>query len=199
MKMKSIELVEQLQADVRQLILTTGYLQSERQADVVTQPATGKWSVVQVLEHLNSYGRYYLPALETSVRKGRHPSREWYHAGWLGDYFTRIMRPAEDGQVKNKMKAPKEHRPTPNLDAKAVMETFLEQQRLLLELLEQAKSKDIGHIRTPISLSRFIRLKTGDTFRFLVAHEQRHFTQIQRTLVVVKESKGKFPIAHQVA
>jgi DinB superfamily len=190
MKIKSNELIEQLQAEVRQLILTTGYLRTENTRVLTLQPSAGKWSVAQVLEHLNSYGRYYLPAIEKSITESNRPATEWFKSGWLGNYFTKIMRPGVDGKIANKMKAPKDHTPVLILDIHAVINTFMEQQRTLLNLLEEAKQKDIGKIRTPISISRFIKLKTGDTFRFLVAHEQRHFVQINNTLKQVKSSDG---------
>lgn len=196
--MKSIDnlsLLEQLQADTRQLIATATFLKNEDPGFLLQQPAPGKWSVIQVLEHLNSYGIYYLPALANGLKKGG-PSEKKFQPGWLGNYFTNLMLPKE-GVVKNKMKAPKNHRPAFHADAYPILETFLEQQHRLLELLELAKQKNIGTIRIPISLSRLIRLKAGDTFRFFIAHEQRHFVQIRNTLAVVKEVTGKFPAAHQ--
>jgi hypothetical protein len=187
MKIRSVELIEQLQADVRQLILSTGYLQTEDTHLLTIQPEAGRWSVAQVLEHLNSYNRYYLPEIEKSMTRSALPAVKWFRAGWLGDYFTRIMRPGAGGSIVNKMKAPKAYRPVLILDAKAVIHTFLEQQHDLLNLLEEAKGKNIGKIRTAVSISRFITLKTGDTFRFLIAHQQRHFVQISNTLKRVKE------------
>ena len=68
-KYKSIELLEQLQADTRQLILTANYLRTIDPGLLLQEPAPGKWSVIQVLEHLNSYGRYYLLAIERSLEK----------------------------------------------------------------------------------------------------------------------------------
>lgn len=191
MKIRSIELIEQLQADVRQLILMAGYLQTEDTRLLTLQPATGKWSVAQVLEHLNSYNRYYLPAIEKSMVQSTIPAAQWFRAGWLGNYFTRIMRPGTDGKIGNKMRAPKNHRPVLTVDIKSVMQEFTEQQRRLLSLLEQAKEKNIGKIRTPISISRFIKLKTGDTFRFLIAHQQRHFVQVSNTLKQVKDREPR--------
>jgi DinB superfamily len=82
----------------------------------------------------------------------------------------------------------KGHRPAALLDAHTVLDTFIRQQHELLELLELAKTKNIGSIRTPISISRLIRLKLGDTFRFLIAHEQRHFIQVKNTLAAVKRT-----------
>jgi hypothetical protein len=150
-------------------------------------PEPGKWSVLQVLEHLNSYGRYYLPAIEKSLHKNE-PATEDFRPGLIGDYFTKMLAPSEQGAIKHKMKAPKDHRPAPHLQDELVIKTFLDQQHILLELLEKAKSKNIGRIYTPISISRFIKLKLGDTFRFLIAHEQRHFIQINNTMAQVKKT-----------
>ena len=135
-----------------------------------------------MIEHLNSYGRYYLPALESAMMYSQHKPVEWYTAGWLGDYFTRSMLPSSKGAVTNKMKSPKDHRPKADLDSKPVIDEFLHQQQRLLALLEKAKDVNISKARVPISLTRFIRLKVGDTFRFLIAHEQRHFVQVRNTV-----------------
>jgi hypothetical protein len=185
-KYKSIELLENLQADTRQLILTVNYLQTTNPGLLLQEPAPGKWSVIQVLEHLNSYGRYYLLAIERALEKDK-PAIEVFKPGWLGNYFTKLMKPGENGIIVNKMQSPKDHQPSKYLDVFPVLTTFLEQQHYLLELLELAKSKNISSIRTPVSISRLIRLKVGDTFRFLVAHEQRHFVQIDNTLAMIKE------------
>lgn len=184
-KYNSTALLDQLQSDVRSLLITTSYLQSEAPDTLLTQPAPGKWTVIQVLEHLNSYARYYHPAIHRSLQQNK-PAVEFFKPGWAGDYFTKMMQPAEDGSIKMKMKAPKDHRPVPSLDPKVVIDEFIKEQHELLNLLEFAKTKNIGDIRTPISISRLIKLKAGDTFRFLIAHEQRHFLQIRHTLEAIK-------------
>lgn len=199
MKIKSLELVEELQAATRQLILETGYLKTEERKLLTLQPAPGKWSVAQVIAHLNSYGRYYLPAIEKSMRESSFPAAAWFNSGWLGDYFTRIMQPGKNGAITNKMKAPKDHRPALIIDSEAVITEFLEQQHHLLHLLEWAKEKDLGRMRTPISIAKFIRIKTGDVFRFLIAHEQRHFVQIQNALAMIKGVTGKLQEVHPAA
>lgn len=61
---------------------------------LLRQRAENKWSVTQYLEHLNSYGHYYLPAIEKSIEKAtrnRWSSSEEYTPGWLGNYFTNLM------------------------------------------------------------------------------------------------------------
>lgn len=196
-KMNSQQLLEQLQSDTRELIATTLRFRAEDPGLLLSTPAPGKWSVTQVLEHINSYGHYYLPAIEASMKRGGTATKE-FKPGWLGDYFTRLMLPDDSGRVRSKMKAPKAHRPSLRADAKPVVETFLQQQYRLLELLETAKEKNIGSIRVPISISKLVRLKLGDTFRFLIAHEQRHFLQISNTLETLR-ARDRSPIGRQAA
>ncbi len=190
-----VEMLDSLQNDVRQLILEANYLKSIDPAILLQEPAPGKWSVIQVLEHLNSYGRYYLLAIERSMNRNTE-TVEYFKPGWIGDYFTKLMKPGKNGQISNKMKSPKDHRPSKYPDAFPVLNTFLEQQQYLLDMLELAKTKNIGAIRTPISISRFIKLKLGDTFRFFIAHEQRHFVQINNALASIRGVKDILPTAH---
>ena len=184
-KIQSQLLINELEAATRKCITEATYLKSTDPALLLDQPAPGKWSVIQVIEHLNSYDRYYLLAIERSMQKDR-PAKEFFKPGWLGSYFTKMMKPTDDGRVVNKMQAPSGHRPPAHLDAFPVISSFIEQQHYLLELLEKARAKDLGSIRVPISLAKFIRLKLGDTFGFLVAHKQRHFIQIRNTIAAVK-------------
>ncbi len=185
-------MLNQLQADVRQMILDATHLKATDPGILLQEPAAGKWSVIQVLEHLNSYGDYYLLAIERSLEQNK-PAIEFFKPGWMGDYFTKLMKPRENGTIPHKMQAPKDHRPTKYPDAFPVLTTFLEQQHYLLELLEKAKAKNIGSIRTPISISKLVKLKVGDVFRFLIAHEQRHFIQIENTLAAVQGFTNKYP------
>lgn len=189
---KADELLEQLQENVRSLIVQGKRLMHHEPAHLLQQPAPGGWSVAQVLAHLNAYSRYYHREMEKSLQKNK-PARVTFKPGWLGNYFTNMMLPGADGEVRNKMKAPKGYRPDPLLDAKEVVQEFLQHQQHLLQLLEKARGKNIGALRIPVSIAPLIRLKLGDTFRFLIAHEQRHFIQVHRILKQL--GAGKQPAA----
>lgn len=197
-KISTVTLLESLKADSRQIILQTNYLLHEDPEVLLLQPGESRWSVTQVIEHLNSYGRYYLPHIRKSLVNTAGTSAEVYRPGLLGDYFTRSMLPKSNGQVTNKMQAPKAHRPPVDIDSNIVLAEFLNQEHELLEYLDKAANANLQKIRIPISLSRFIKLQLGDTFRFLIAHHQRHFVQVQKTLKEVKEVKTQALRLHGV-
>ena len=65
------------------------------------------------------------------------------------------------------------------LDIKAI-DKFLEQQHQLLEILKIAKTKDLNKIKTAISISKWIKLKLGDTLRVVIYHNKRHIAQANK-------------------
>lgn len=182
MRYNSETLLDELQGHVRELILEANRLLHLSREVLQQSPGPGRWSVAQVMEHLNFYNRHYVPAIRSKLQgHGTSPSTG-FRPGWLGDYFTKLMQPGENGTVAKKMKAPNNAVPAAQPDGHAQIRAFIDHQQQLLNLLEDAKSANISSIRVPTSLSRFIALKLGDTFRFFIAHEQRHFVQVRRVL-----------------
>jgi len=167
-------------------------------AVLAKQPAPGQWSAAQCLEHLNYYSRYYLPAIEKAIAAGKstRPSAT-FQAGWLGAYFTKLMSPQANGALKSKMQAPKNAVPSEAPDPRAVLAEFIDHQETLLKLLDQAATVNIGRLRVPISIAPWIRLKLGDTFAFLIAHEQRHAVQLIRAIEVVQNTLPASNISEQ--
>lgn len=143
------------------------------------QPHPGAWSALECLEHLNLYGDYYLPVIQQQMGKSKFAPRPYFRSGLLGNYFANSMLP----QAKlNKMKTFQDKNPAGSrLDAGALTR-FTQQQEQLLQILDQARNTDIGRIKIPITLSKWIRLKLGDTLRFVIYHHERHMQQAQRAL-----------------
>ncbi len=181
---QSEKLLERLAADVREILLKTEPLKTLDSEELRKKPAEDAWSVVEVIAHLNYYARFYLTAMEEQLDGHQTQAKSTFTPGWFGNYFTKIIGPSADGAVKNKMTTPKDGRPLAPaaLDPQQEIQEFVQHQHQILNLLKIAHSADLGRIRVPISLTRMIRLKLGDTFRFVVAHEQRHFQQIARIL-----------------
>ena len=173
---------EQLKSDIRHLLMQAQQLQHLNEELLQQAPPGGGWSVAQVLEHLNIYARYYLPAIETHLHLHQTKPATVFHSGWLGNYFTNLMKPGEQGLIARKMKAPSNAIPSAGPHAPFMLDEFIHHQHQLLNLLDLSATAHLGKIRIPTSLSKMIRLKLGDTFRFVIAHQQRHFVQISNIL-----------------
>jgi hypothetical protein len=198
-KFKSEELISELQNDVKQLIAAAEHLQTADPVKLSYSSEEGKWSAAQCLEHLNAYSRYYLPAIEKAISPISKEVNSWFVPGFWGNYFTKMMRPTNVYQVKNRMKAMKAYTPNKGLNVQQVFQEFFQHQNKLLQLLEVARRRDLGSIHVPISISRFIKFKLGDTFRFLIGHEQRHMIQARNAIKAVGIATDKFPVILEAA
>jgi DinB superfamily len=148
------------------------------------KPSTEGWSANECLQHLNSYGRYYLPSIENVLIKSqRAEESSQFSPGWFGNYFTKLMLPTKEGKLSKKMKSPKDHSPKTIIESHQVIAEFIDQQEKLLQLLRKAKGIGLNKNRVGISIAPFIKLKLGDVFMFLIAHIIRHVQQAERALV----------------
>lgn len=143
--------------------------------------APDKWSILECLEHLNLYGDYYLPRIEQAVKESKGKQKNVYNPGWLGDYFAKSMLPKKNGTVM-KMSTFKDKNPIITGSREKVLEEFINQQKRYLELIHQSESIDLEEKRIPITISKWIRLKLGDTMHFNVNHNIRHYLQAKKIL-----------------
>ncbi len=197
-KFKSADLIKELKEDVQRLQAAAEHLKNTEKSKLVYVVNEGTWSVVQCLEHLNAFGRYYLPAIEKAIAVKSGEKSAWFNSGFLGDYFTKSMKPKNVYEIKNKMKTMKNFNFPNSLNVDTVMKEYIDQKAKLQQLLDTANDRDINSIRIPITLTKMIKLKLGDTFRFLIAHEQRHMIQARNTLKSTGVATDKFPIILQV-
>jgi DinB superfamily len=137
------------------------------------------WSVLECLEHLNLYGDYYIPEITHQIAASKNkPAKEIFKSGILGNYFANSML-VKDGKM-TKMKSPKDKNPVHSKLGTEVIDRFLAQQESLKKLLQEAKQVDLQKTTCAISISKFVRLRLGDTFRFLIYHIDRHVKQAER-------------------
>jgi hypothetical protein len=90
------EWVGQLQEQVeRHLVKATVLYQNLTEEELLTPPPNGGWSVAQCLDHLNSYGHYYIPAIKKAILFSPYSLRKadpYFKTGLLGNYFTKLMK-----------------------------------------------------------------------------------------------------------
>ena len=186
MKYNTQALLAQLEADVREILLQSNELQQVSPDLLCIKPNALQWSVAQILEHLNIYARHYVRAIEQCLHLHQTKPSAEFKPGWLGGYFTRLMKPVGSNTTAKKMKAPKNAQPSQYPNAEAELKEFIGHQHQLLNLLAMAHSANLSKLHIPTSLHSKLRLRLGDSFLFFVAHEQRHCEQIKQTLTTAK-------------
>lgn len=179
MKFNSNQLIEDLLERTRKNINKAEDLKNREVSLLNWRSTKESWSVLECIEHLNLYGDYYLPECERVMELSHHISDKNFKSGWLGNYFAQSMLPKEK---LNKMKTFKDKNPINSQLTKSTLDRFILQQQKTLDLLHIARNKNLGKIKTGISISKWIKLKLGDTFRVVIYHNDRHMVQIDNIL-----------------
>ncbi len=136
------------------------------------------WSVLECIEHLNLYGDYYLVEIEKQIlAQNGKPKATLFKSGFIGNYFANTML-VKNGKM-TKMKSPQDKNPANATLSITTIDRFLKQQERLKTLLTQARNIDLTKTKTAISLTKYIKLRLGDTFRFFIYHIQRHILQAE--------------------
>ena len=158
-------------------------LQNQSNETLNFRTSENNWNILECLEHLNFYGKFYLPEIEKRIHQSQFlATKSDFKSGFLGNYFANMMLPKD--KLK-KMKTLKVSNPIHKLLDKSVIKEFISQQNKMLELLEKAKTVDLEKTKTSISISKLINLKLGDIFRFVIYHNFRHIKQAENILKCV--------------
>lgn len=144
------------------------------------------WNALECIEHLNLYGDFYLPEIENRIRQSKYSTTPNFKSGWVGNYFAKSMLPREK---LNKMKTFKDKNPLGSQPDKATLDRFIQQQKKTLDLLDKARMVNLNRTKTSVSISKWITLKLGDTFRVVIYHNQRHLVQALNVLKAYKNSR----------
>ncbi len=188
MKISAGLLLGELTRLTKQLLLEAELFQTLPLEQLNWRETPASWSILECLEHLNRYGHFYLSEIETRMQQSKHLATVEYvfKSGWLGNYFANLM---QSTKKISKMKTFSSMNPIGSTLDYRVLAEFIGQQQNLLHLLEKAQHVHLTNTRTAISLSRLVRLRLGDTFRFVIYHNQRHVNQAKRALLVQKAAK----------
>jgi hypothetical protein len=181
MKIDSTQLLSNLQVLTDELIATVKYFKTLDFKYLQSKETPEKWSALECLEHLNLYGDFYLPEIEKRIFAAQQSNQnQIFKSGLLGDYSAKSMQ-IKNGNI-SKMNTFKEMNTNNSvLDIKC-LERFLKQQERMKTLLAAAEKIDLNKVKTSISISKFIKFKIGDTFRFIIYHNQRHIIQAENAI-----------------
>ncbi|MBP1164716.1 MULTISPECIES: DinB family protein [unclassified Chryseobacterium] len=177
MKISTSALLDELKGRTSQHIQYAQMLMQKTEEELNFRVTENTWSTLECLEHLNRYGDFYIPEITNRIAASKTSPKTIFKPGILGNYFAKSMLPKEK---LNKMKTLKEMNPIHSHLNKNVVNEFILQQQQFLELLDKAHNVDLQKTKTSISISKLIKLKLGDTFRFVIYHNVRHMRQIQK-------------------
>ena len=182
MSITNNQLVHELMAITENAIVAAKKLKLLNTDELNYRKAEGEWSVLECVEHLNLYGNYYLPEIEKQLLSQPPVSdKTIFKTGIIGHYFANLMQ-VKNGKVK-KMKSPADKNPLHAPLTVTTIDRFIKQLERLKSLLHQSMTVDLVKTKAAISLTRFIKLRLGDTLRFFVFHIERHVLQAERIAV----------------
>lgn len=181
MKTKSETLISELIETTRQNLNFAETLKAKSNSQLNWKENPQSWSILECLEHLNLYGDFYLPEIEKTVTNAKSKSEAVFKSGLLGNYFAESMLPKEK---LYKMKTFKDKNPLNSHLNSNTIDRFINQQIKMLDLLDSARTISLNKEKTAITLTRLIKLKIGDTFRFVINHNIRHIKQIENNIKI---------------
>lgn len=183
--MQSESLIQCLLEQTRQIINQVEKFKNDDFGTLTWKENKTSWSILECLEHLNLYGKFYLPEIERKIKNTNTKYEIEFKSGFLGGYFAKSMLPKEK---LSEMKTFKNKNPLNAKLDKSVIDQFINQQIKLLDLLNQSKNISLNKVKIQTSISSLIKLKLGDTFQFFINHNIRHLNQINRIQAALKNA-----------
>ncbi|OJJ17258.1 hypothetical protein BKI52_31640 [marine bacterium AO1-C] len=193
MKINTEELLKQAKADAQEdLQVAKDSFNHLTEEELYWQPAPGKWSVGECLEHLNITFRNYMPKMKTGIQQGiekNWKAKEIFKTGLIGQNFTNSFRLDENNQPRRRVKTFKNFEPN-NLPKRnpRVREEFAENMTAFIAQIDQAAQVNLQKVKVTSAIGPIFRFRLGDVLRFVNVHNHRHLVQAQR---VIQESEKR--------
>lgn len=144
-----------------------------------------KWSILQTMEHLTLANTIYVKNIDKAFEKYVQGSAEIYQSHWKGDWFTRMISPKEDGEIKNKMKTVGSMAPEEQLDAEKTINEFFELHEKFIDQMNESRNYNLNKVKVTTGFGPLVKLRLGDVFNFLIGHIERHIIQMKRIKAAV--------------
>jgi hypothetical protein len=181
--MTSSELIQELQVLTGEIIAFADHrLNTLSKEELSWKSSHAIWSIEENMAHLNEYAGYYHPTIIKRIQEtSHHPPTVEYVSSPLGKSAWKAMQLGQAKNVKRKLKAPRNVNPTkkPDLVRGDELVRFRASQLEMLQILQLAQDVNLKKVKIPLSISRLVRLRLGDTLRMIVYHAQRHTRQME--------------------
>ena len=138
-----------------------------------------KWSVLECLEHLNLYASFYNIEVKKRIELSNSKAKEVFKSGFIANKVILDLLPKEDMRTMQTFKS--KNPIHTSLNKETVLNDFIRSQKELLVLLDKANEKDLSKIKTSLTIP-FFKFRLGDTFRFVIYHNERHIMQARKVI-----------------
>lgn len=154
--------------------------------DLRWRPQPGRWSVAELLVHLNLTNQSYAPVMEAALREARARAitapAQPFELGFVGTQFSRSME-----SRRMKVRAPKMIRPLLQGPAVEALPQFLRSQELVARTMDAAEGVDLANVKFTSPFFRFLRLSVIAGFAVITAHQRRHLWQAEEITSQVRK------------
>jgi len=140
-KIPTQQLLNDLKIITEQNVQFVESLLNETEEKLNFRPSEKSWSILECIEHLNLYGKFYIPEIDKRIQNSDTKAKENFSSGFLGNYFANSMLPKEK---LNTMKTFKSMNPIHNKLDRSVLNEFIAQQKQMIHLLKEAKNIDLN-------------------------------------------------------
>ncbi|MEM0940225.1 MAG: DinB family protein [Bacteroidota bacterium] len=141
-----------------------------------------KWSIIEVVDHLNKVYDIYLPNFEEAITSapelnGKIQEKQQTIVGRLSVY---AMKP-KGKKRRFKMKTFDFFQPRINVESNKVLAEFNRKKQKFNDLIKGARNKNLVGIKMSTSL-KLMRFYVPECFDFILTHEERHLIQMEEIL-----------------
>ncbi|MBL4650831.1 MAG: DinB family protein [Aureispira sp.] len=178
--MKSNELLQEVETATLALLKIAEENFVPLSSEALNQkPTPQKWSIAESLEHLNYYSNYYNKAIKIALDKAQE--KQWkevpvFTSTWLGKKSIKSVHPNNTKATKT----PQALNPSSSTVQPDVVLRFIAAQEEFLTLIEAAQNVNLNKAKVRIEVFKLLKLRLGDLFLFMIAHNQRHCNQALR-------------------
>lgn len=178
-------MLDELAKETEAIITFAESLQKLSPAQWTWKPNPKRWSVAECVGHLNIFGEHYLSRSAKAMQGSKplaQPAQN-FKSGYWGEKLTNTMKPLPDNSIPSPMSTLGKFDPSKKNRVNAnTLNTFIQQRKDMLAQIKQAGNCDLEGLRITSTLGPIIRFKLGDTYRFMVAHDQRHILQMKKVM-----------------
>jgi len=159
-------------------------------AQLIAQPAPGKWSIAECILHLNATAAVVQPLMEKAIVQARQDKKVGagpFDIGLKGRLLVWIAEPPP----KFRMPAPRNVRPPAKIDdPDKLLPDFMKVQDEWERLIRESAGLDLAKIKVGPLFSP-LRQRLAASFPWMMAHQRRHLFQAENVKRQVLSSAPK--------